>query len=363
MSNRTDKTNRTDGAPLCRIRPIGLIRPILVVAVLLFAAAAQAQELSVGDYVSRLERLHSLLRANQLTIAQDEAHALAKMTVRWSGGTFHTDSALLNDIGLAKRAEQQLVLRLGYTIDALRHDAPRETGAADQKALADVAAAQAVPEYAPGGTVPTRVQAEIPMLERVVEAIAAALQWLGEKIGKILDWLLDLLPRKAVGEAGATSGMRALVIGLAIVIALVIALLAVQAIRRARKREDVPLETSEPIGSKRDEDPLSRGATEWEKYAVQLAASGRLREAIRAWYHAVLVTCYADGVLHYKKGRTNWEYIAALAPSYGWRPELIALTRRFEQEWYGSLRSTAEAHDECSRRARNILDALRRKAA
>jgi hypothetical protein len=121
--------------------------------------------------------------------------------------------------------------------------------------------------------------------------------------------------------------------------------------------------TSVPFGSKRDEDPLSRGAMEWERYAIQLAAAGRFREAIRAWYHAVLVTCYAAGVLHFRKGRTNWEYVATLAPSLPWRPEMIRLTRRFEREWYGSDESTLGALDDCGASARAILESVRERGA
>jgi hypothetical protein len=120
---------------------------------------------------------------------------------------------------------------------------------------------------------------------------------------------------------------------------------------------------SDPIASKRDEDPLSRGATEWERYAAQLAASGRIREAIRAWYHAVLVTLYAAGILHFRKGRTNWEYVAALSPEIAWRSEFVTLTRRFEEEWYGRERSAIEALEDVSGHAREILDIVRRRAA
>jgi hypothetical protein len=124
-----------------------------------------------------------------------------------------------------------------------------------------------------------------------------------------------------------------------------------------------PLVKSDALTSKRDDDPLSRGATEWERYAAQLAASGRIREAIRAWYHAVLVTLYGAGILHFRKGRTNWEYVAALSPDLAWRAQFVALTRRFEEEWYGRDRSSIEAFEEVSERAQHILDAVRRRAA
>jgi hypothetical protein len=77
----------------------------------------------------------------------------------------------------------------------------------------------------------------------------------------------------------------------------------------------------------------------------------------------VLVTCYSAGALHFRKGRTNWEYVATLPPSVPWRPEMIELTRRFEQEWYGSDASSDEALDECSASAKRILEAVRQRSA
>jgi len=144
-----------------------------------------------------------------------------------------------------------------------------------------------------------------------------------------------------------------------IVIVIVIALLAFEVIRRSKRSDGSTVATSEPVGSKRDEDPLSRGATEWERYAAQLAAAGRYREAIRAWYHAVLVTCYSAGVLHFRKGRTNWEHAARLGPDAPYRPAFLDITRRFDREWYGRDESSREALDDCADLARTILESVR----
>jgi hypothetical protein len=154
--------------------------------------------------------------------------------------------------------------------------------------------------------------------------------------------------------------MRWIVTAVVGLIVLAIIVLAIEVTRRALRGKVEPPLASEPSSSQRDEDPTSRETSEWERYAGQLATSGRFREAIRAWYHAVLVACYGAAILSYRKGRTNWEYIASLAPSIAWRPEFIRLTQRFEQEWYGSEQSSSEALEECSRRARRILDAVRR---
>jgi hypothetical protein len=251
----------------------------------------------------------------------------------------------------------QLQSRLAVTIDEIRRLTPGAHAPADPKLLARVAGEQEVPELAPGGEIPLK-PATPPLLERVAQSLEEAWNWIIDKLNRLLEWILDFFPDSA-RRPGTTGGMRWIVAGLVAVIVLLIVILALESRRRARGKKKTALETSEPLGSKRDDDPLSRGAAEWERYAAQLAQAGRFREAIRAWYHAALVSCYAAGVLHFRKSRTNWEYVAALAPSLGWRPEFISLTRRFEREWYGASQSTIDAYDDCHRRARAVIENVR----
>jgi hypothetical protein len=86
--------------------------------------------------------------------------------------------------------------------------------------------------------------------------------------------------------------------------------------------------------------------------------SGRFREAIRAWYHAVLVTLFRSGLLHYRKDRTNWEYAYALGPELPWRPGFVDATRTFEQIWYGRRETPPDAAEAFARDARGILERI-----
>src|SRR6185369_14360275 len=156
-------------------------------------------------------------------------------------------------------------------------------------------------------------------------------------------------------------GVPFMVTALVITIVVVMLIIAFEVLRRGRRAKPATIAASDPIASKRDEDPLSRGATEWERYAAQLAEAGRIREAIRAWYHAVLVTCYSAGILSFRKGRTNWEYVSMMRAEVAWRPQFADLTRRYEREWYGRDESTGEALDDCSTRAQSILEHVRRR--
>jgi hypothetical protein len=248
------------------------------------------------------------------------------------------------------------------TVNELRGAATATDAVPDPKLLRQVAAEQDVPELARGGELAPPSMPEVPLIERALRSIGQSLKWIGRKVRQFVDWLIGFLPNRLTEGPGTTLGMRWIVIAVVALIVIGIVFLAIEVIRRARRGDTQTLTSSAPMRSTRDDDPLSRGAMEWERYAAQLAASGRFREAIRAWYHAVLVTCYAAGALHFRKGRTNWEYIASLSAATTWRPELIRLTQRFEQEWYGSDQSTEEALDDCSADAKRILDELQRTA-
>lgn len=321
-----------------------------LLALLLVALPAMAETITIDDYIARLEHL-------RVTFSRDEARSLAQVDVASAQGTFHADTSLLEAIAGASRNDVQLQSRLAVTLEELRRVAPNAGPPADPSLLKRVASEQAVPELAEGGDLTIRTP-EIPLMERITRQIAAAWEWLAEKLEKLLEWILDLFPDSTRG-AGATGGMRWIVTALVALIVILIVVLALEVRRRSRRKSASAVESSEPLGSKRDEDPLSRGASEWERYAAQLAQAGRYREAIRAWFHAALVSCYSAGVLHYRKSRTNWEYIAALAPSLAWRPEFISLTRRFEREWYGADQSSADAYDDCRLRARSVIENVR----
>ena len=329
----------------------------LTFAVLALPAIAGDSQIRLGQYLVALERLQSHLASNQLQVARDEARSLSKVDVDSPQGRFHADVPLLEAIANATRADVQLQSRLGVTIEEIRRVGPVSNAPADPSLLKRVASEQEVPGLAEGGEIPITPKTT-PLMERIARSIAAGWEWIVEKLQRFLDWLADFLP-SSFRRPGATGGMRWIVAALVAVIVLLIVFLAIEVRRRSQRKSGTAIESSEPLGSNRDEDPLSRGASEWERYAAQLAQSGRFREAIRAWYHAALVSCYAAGVLHFRKSRTNWEYIAALAPSLGWRPEFISLTRRFEREWYGADQSTPDAYDDCRRRARTVIEGVR----
>jgi hypothetical protein len=193
-----------------------------------------------------------------------------------------------------------------------------------------------------------------------LEPIAQAISDFFEKIW---DWLLDLL-FSGRSSGGSGVGLNLVVVTvLVVVLALILGWVGWRVLRKRRRGAAPAVAGPAPLPPSADDDPLSREANEWERYARELAAAGRAREAIRAWYHAVLVALYRAGTLHYRKGRTNWEYVSAVPPGTGWRSGFVEMTRHFEREWYGRDRSTPEALRESEEMALTLLSAVRERAA
>jgi len=314
--------------------------------------------LTIEQYASALDRLGHLIEGHQLDVARAEARALIGADV----GGFVTDRALLAEVTMLKRPDIHVRERLATTAAELRRSAGIAVPAQDLALLERLKAEQATAKPAAGGEVISSNQTNLSTWERIAEWTGKALQWIGDRLADFFEWLRGFWPKSKHSKDAPTVGLRWIVAAVVVLIVIVLLVLALEVIRRSQSRLEIGAIESEAVSSRRDDDPLSRGATEWERYASQLAAAGRLRESIRAWYHAVLVTLYAAGILHFRKGRTNWEYVSALSPQVAWRGEFVTLTRHFEHQWYGSDRSPAEALDEVSRRARGILDSVRRGA-
>jgi hypothetical protein len=343
-------------------------RVLAAAALLLFATlTAAAQQLPFADYIAALERIGAHLAANQLVPARELATSLRGKQFASPAGPVYADDALLDAIIRAKTIEPQLRTRVAVTIEELRRAVPNAAGPADPELIEKLRKSEELPALQRGGDRASMPAGDLSLIETMAEAVVKAWNWIAEALEELFDWIASFFPTRSSTTLlpASTAGMGPMIIALVSVIVIVLIVLAVQAVRRGRAGEEVVV--SEPLGSKRDEDPLSRGANEWERYAVQLASEKRWREAIRAWYHAVLVTLYASGILHFRKGRTNWEYVASLGPSLAWRADFVQLTRRFEHEWYGRRESSQDAYDECGDDARNILaqldERIRRGAA
>jgi len=333
----------------------------LLVAFALVAFAVSATAMTLDEYIAALQNIETLARAQRYVDARTAAIALHGQAIE-SPGEFHADDTIVHAFDRPNRVDPKVTTRLATTIAELR--AARSGSPVSQpdlkldvKLIEDIEKQQHAALPRAGGDTGTNASDRI---LSVGTAIGKAWEWAVDKLGDFFEWLGGFWPETKADEKETTHNIRGIVIGLAIVIAALIAALAWNAVRRGRRATPELLTSAAPAMSARDEDPLSRASNEWEKYAAQLAAAARYREAIRAWYHAVLVTLYSASILHFRKGRTNWEYVSALSPSLSWRRQFIELTRRFESEWYGATESNPEALDDCGRSARAILSAVTR---
>jgi len=317
---------------------------------------AAQDSVTLEHYTRSLEALQRLLQEERLEEARGAARDLRSRAVLWGDETLATDTNTLDAVVAAASAAEgaRAGVRLDRLVTALRQTSD---DAAPVYARPEVLARLApVDPLRRGGDVATLRVKPLTLPERVEAALFAVADAVASFVSKLREWLAALRPRRAPGQA--TPG-RTAVAAVAFALA-VVAVLTVLVLRsRRRPAELAAPEPARLRSSRRDEDPLSRGASEWERHAGELAAARRWREAIRAWYHAVLVSLFRLGLLHYQKGRTNWEYVARLDPGVAWRPGFIALTSLFDREWYGRRTSDAEAFAECARSAGGVLSAVR----
>lgn len=339
---------------------------LLVVAAAGLALPARAQEtppgkerpsLSVPAYAEALDAIRSRLEAGRTDEARELARDLRGRRIAWAGETLSSDTSVLDAAAAATgaAARKRASTRLRRLV-AVLHEA--EGGAtlpaeASPDVLTGLLSGEGIEK---GGDVAGLRVKPLSFPERVESALIAAYDWVASLLRRIREWLDRLRPRRDpdAPDAGRTATVAVVFAAAAVVL---LALLALRTLRR-KGRVAPEVESLAPLVSSRDEDPLSRETSEWERHARDLAAAGRWREAVRAWYHAVLVALFQTGALHYQKGRTNWEYVSRLPPEPEWRPAFIALTRLFDREWYGRRSSDAEAHAECARTARTVLRAV-----
>lgn len=332
------------------------------------APAQKTATITVAQYVQALRTIRDALAAGRFGVAALAAGRLDATNSILSNATrFEPDHALLRAASQSvMQAKPDLVVvdRLGATIDAFErgglHAPPKE---ADPKLLERVRNSEKTGELMRGGDLKELPEAS-PTLGAEIERIYdKVIDWCAKKLETFFDWIERLWPKALTDDEEKKSFLGVPVVVWIVTLLIVATLLLVTAyVLRRSKRRILPVLSEQTAASERDADPLSRESNEWERYAGELASSGRMREAIRAWYHAVLVTLYRAGILHYRKGITNWEYVSALSPAHEWRPFFVSMTRQFDSEWYGRRETTSDILDSCAADARAIIGAIREGA-
>jgi hypothetical protein len=337
---------------------------LLLLAPAFQVAPVAAGTISVDDYRGRLGEIQSRLRSGDWIGAKAGARELLDDRITYGGKTVEPDASVLGPIARAGNPGQARAAapRLGQLVAAMSGAADgggEPVSAPNPKTLEKVRSRQALAALPQGGRLPEVKDGGIlAALRGFLQPIA---DFFNDLLERLWDWFLDLFPEPK-GGSGTGLDMR-VVTALVVALALVLAWVGWRVLRQ-RRRGAAPVPAGPaPLSSTADDDPLSREANEWERYARELAGAGRYREAVRAWYHSVLVALYRTGALHYRKGRTNWEYVSVIAPGTAWRSDFAEMTRRFEREWYGRDQSDPEALRDSEAMAMAILTAVQESAA
>ena len=314
-----------------------------------------AAPLDLDQYRMRLQQIDALLARGDSAAAARAARALQGFSIRAAGEELAPDDWVLGPI--ARREPHRA--RLRSLIEAL---APPGTSRIAPPALAlleTLRREQNPVRPVSGGEIEGIDAPGASLRERLLDWVDRTARFVGRQLLRFVRWLGGLFP---TGAAPASPGggriLSVVLIGVGAILVGVV-LLALFSFGHGVPKRPGPVARERPPA---DADPLSRTASGWEERARELAAHGRAREAIRAWYHAVLVRCAAQGLLHHRKGRTNWEYAHALPPSLAWRGRFEDLTFRFDVEWYGRSESSGEALTAFADGAAEILRALGQRA-
>src|SRR5579864_2002264 len=274
-----------------------------VAALILLAFGAQ-ETLSSSEYGDRLAAIRSAIDANDLGLARRLATQLQSLRVRHDGMEFIPDPTVLRPIASAPdlAAARDAAKALSRLREALEAVLAGRLAAPDEPLLERLRSEEAERALTPEGKIggPLLQPPSIPrsFREWLWDLSMRLWEFLKKLFSNVLQWLLGLL-FGGMGSRSMGDGMTYLVIGLIILILGTVGIIAYVTLQR-RRTTPVATATSELPTTARDEDPLSRTSNEWERFAAELMGSGRFREAIRAWYHAVLVTLFRSGMLHYR---------------------------------------------------------------
>lgn len=331
---------------------------------LLLSGALAAETISAGAYRERLAGIRGRLQSGDWIGARQLSRRLLEDRIALGKERVEPDSSVLRPLARARNLKEARAAAPGLSqlLAALpaEGEAPLAAGRPDGKLLEEVRRKEALADLPEGGGLPAVEDGGI--AAALAEFLRPMIEAIGDLVDRFLEWLWDLL-FEGSGAPGLVGLDSTVVTALIVALALLTTWILFRVIRNRRRGAAAVAEGPAPLPPAADDDPLSREANEWERYARELAAAGRAREAIRAWYHAVLVALYRGGSLHYRKGRTNWEYVSTVPPGTTWRSGFVELTRHFEREWYGRDRSDPEALREAEEMALGLLSAARERAA
>lgn len=322
----------------------------------LLAPLISAAEISLDDYRESLEAISADIRSERHESAFDRMAQLRSDRVRLGELTFVPDESLFATPDSDEGELPALLARIDATVAALRSVEASGAGAAADHEILDAERKRQLLPALPGGGAAADLTIDRGVWDDITGWLTKAFAWISEKLEWLWDWLITFWPRTDARDP--EGGVTLTVMMTTILIAACLLALALMVIRRSRRRPQTAPVIVERIASIADQDPRSRPESEWVRLARSLAAAGRHREAIRAWYNAILSTLIRTRRVSWIRGRTNWEYVSAVAVSSPWKGDLVRLTAEFDREWYGNHEVDSTAYASFAETAAMILESI-----
>lgn len=211
---------------------------------------------------------------------------------------------------------------------------------------------------------------ELSFLREMGKAVQRAWEKLVDWVDRIVAWFQDLWDKVTPdapegGGAGAGAGVRLSYALLLAALALLLLLVAVRYARRRRER----VERLEAVFLPAEPDPGDEAVTaadlpedRWRELALEHAARGEFRTALRAAFLGLLGTLARDNQVAVARHKSNREYAEELRRRAHARPEYLRLfadgVGLFEPAWYG----TSPADRTQVERMLNLMEETRRLA-
>ena len=158
-------------------------------------------------------------------------------------------------------------------------------------------------------------------------------RWLEEQRARFANWLSRIFDRMA--GSGISSRTIAITVAwtLSTIALVALTLWIVRVLTRRSRAAALELGAAAPARAP---------AREWAMRALAAARAGDLREAVRCAYHAAVSRLDEQGAWTADETRTPREYLRLLRHDDPRHPTLLALTRQFEQVWYGRRTPTLD---------------------
>lgn len=214
-----------------------------------------------------------------------------------------------------------------------------------------------------------RVLEQLPEVDIDKGFLGSALEWAGERLGDVFsaignffEWLFSGLrspqgttrpppARNSSGSGFGFLGISDLLTTLAIVaiiaILIVIIAMVIKSIDAKKQKRESLLSDLSDVLSDVVTPPGDLAASTYESRAINLAAAGDHRAAIRELLLGSMSWIERAGLIRYRKGLTNRDYLRCVWRRHEKRNAFLTTATQFEYVFFGRRNPTAEMFEQC----------------